>query len=208
VPSHPELLDELAAYFAATGFDLNRLIHTLTSTEAYQLSSRSAPDEEDRGELFARMAIKSLTAEQLYDCLAEAMRRREAGTAQGPNTANGRFNQTKQAFLAKFRAPTQGTTEYEAGIPQALTLMNGASIRQATDLAQSDLLVALDAPFFTDEKRVEVLFLSTLSRMPNDEERAKFLQYVERGGTSGDNRQALGDVLWALLNSAEFALNH
>lgn len=209
VPSHPELLDDLADYFAATGFDLNRLIRTLTSTEAYQLSSQAAPGQEERGELFARMAIKSLTAEQLYDCLAEAMRRREgAGTAQDPFAANRGFDQSRQAFLEKFRAPTQGATEYESGIPQALTLMNGANIRQATDLAQSDLLVALDAPFFTDEKRVEVLFLSTLSRMPNDEERAKFVSYVEQGGSSGNNRQALGDVLWALLNSAEFILNH
>ena len=193
VPSHPELLDELAVYFAATGFDLKQLIHTLTSTEAYQLSSRSTSDDEDRGDLFARMAIKSLTADQLYDCLAEAMRRREGlGTSNAPFASGRGVDQSKQAFLAKFRAPTQGATEYEAGIPQALTLMNGTSIRQATDLAQSDLLVALDAPFFSDEKRVEVLFLSTLSRMPNDQERAKFLQYVERGGISGNNRQALG----------------
>ena len=27
-------------------------------------------------------------------------------------------------------------------------------------------------------------------------------------GTEGDRRQALGDVLWALLNTAEFSLNH
>ena len=110
----------------------------------------------------------------------------------------------RQAFLTRFRAPTQGATEYDGGIPQALTLMNGTNIRQATDLRQSDLLVALDAPFFTTEQRVEVLFLSTLSRPPRGEERTKFVAYVEQAG----NRQALGDVLWALLNSAEFMLNH
>ena len=82
--------------------------------------------------------------------------------------------------------------------------MNGASIRQATDLRQSDLLLALDAPFFTTDQRVEVLFLSTLSRPPRSEEREKFVSYVEQAG----NRQALGDVLWSLLNSAEFMLNH
>ncbi len=208
-PSHPELLDELATYFVETGFDVDRLIRTLTFSRAYQLSSQSSPDEEDQPALFARMAIKTLTAEQLYDCLAEAMRRREAvATTQSAFAINRGINQNRQAFLAKFRAPTQQATEYEAGIPQALTLMNGTNIRQATDLAQSDLLVALDAPFFTDERRVEVLFLSTLSRPPNDEEREKFIQYVESGGSNGNSRQALGDILWALLNSAEFVLNH
>jgi hypothetical protein len=55
---------------------------------------------------------------------------------------------------------------------------------------------------------VEVLFLSTLSRMPTDEEHAKLVPYVESGGATKDRRKALGDVLWALLNSAEFVLNH
>jgi len=206
-PSHPQLLEELAAYFVRTGYDVNCLLRTLAATRAYQLSSQSLPDVEDRPELFARMSIKSLTAEQLYDCLIEAMRRREANLA-GQGTFNRNVDQARQAFLARFRAPSQGATEYEGGIPQALTLMNGANIRQATDLGQSDLLVALDAPFFSNQRRLEVLFLSTLSRQPTDDERTRFLAYVELGGTNNNSKQALGDVLWALLNSAEFVLNH
>ncbi|MCH7729208.1 MAG: DUF1553 domain-containing protein, partial [Planctomycetes bacterium] len=208
-PSHPELLNELATYFVETGFDLRRLVRTLTYTKAYQLSSESAADEESHPALFARMAIKSLTAEQLYDCLGEAMRKREGVTTnQGRFQVNRRFDQNRQAFLTKFRAPTQGATDYEAGIPQALTLMNGALVRQATDLGESDLLVGLEAPFFTDDERVDVLFLSTLSRMPREDEREKFIKYVKSGGATGDRRKALGDILWALLNSAEFVLNH
>jgi hypothetical protein len=135
-------------------------------------------------------------------------RRNDVYPFQGQLPFNRNIDQNRQAFLARFRAPTQGATEYEGGIPQALTLMNGANIRRATDLGQSDLLVALEAPFFSHQRRVEVLFLSTLSRKPTDEERAKFVAYVEQGGTSNSSRQALGDVLWALLNSAEFVLNH
>lgn len=203
--AHPELLAELADYFVRTGYDLNCLVRTLTQTKAYQLSSQSPPGAEERGELFARMAIKSLTAEQLYDCLTEAMRKREsAATAQAQQLALRGIDQSRQAFLNRFRAPTQGATEYEGGIPQALTLMNGTSIRQATDLMQSDLLRALEAPFFTTESRVETLFLSTLSRPPTNDERAKFVRYVE----GINSREALGDVLWALLNSGEFMLNH
>lgn len=201
-PSHPELLDELAEEFANSGYDLKWLLRSLTGTQAYQRSSASNGTSEDRPELFARMAIKSLTAEQLYDCLAEATRRREgAGSTRG-------FDQNRQLFLEKFRAPTQSLTEYEAGIPQALTLMNGNLIRQATNLGQSDLLVAIDAPFFTNEQRVDVLFLSTLSRYPHPQERDQIVKYVEKGGTAGDSQKALGDVLWALLNTAEFLLNH
>jgi hypothetical protein len=201
-PSHPELLDELARYFADTGFDMNRLVRVLAQTRAYQLSSRSGRTDAPP-ELFARMAVKSLSAEQLYDCLVEAMRRREAG--QFP--ANRVFDPVRSAFLAKFRTPGQEPTEYEGGVPLALTLMNGVLIRQATDLGQSDLLAALDSPFFTDEERVEVLFLSTVSRAPDDLERAQFVEHV-RQKSAADKRRACGDILWALLNSAEFGLNH
>ena len=99
----------------------------------------AAAAAEQHPELFAQMAMKSMTAEQLYDCLTEAMRRREtvAGATRG-NFVGGRgFDQNEQEFLAKFRAPTQGATEYQSGIPQALTLMNGQIVRQATDLSQS-----------------------------------------------------------------------
>lgn len=202
---HEDLLSELADYLVRTGYDLNCLIRTLARTNAYQLSSRSSPGADEQPELFARMAIKSLTAEQLYDCLLEATRRRQAPTLQQPQFVGFQAGDVaRQAFLTRFRAPTQGATDYEGGIPQALTLMNGANIRQATDLRQSDLLLALDAPFFTTDERVEVLFLSTLSRLPRSEEQTKFAAYVQQAG----NRQALGDVLWALLNSAEFMLNH
>jgi hypothetical protein len=52
---------------------------------------------------------------------------------------------------------------------------------------------------------VETLFLATVSRLPDESQRARFVEYVE---AAEDHRAALGDVLWALLNSPEFILNH
>ena len=208
-PSHPQLLDELADYFVASRFDVRQLYRTLANTRAYQLSSRTTDGGAAPPELFARMAIKSLTAEQLYDCLGEATRKREmAPNRRGSFTYNRAFDQNRQAFISKFDAPTQSATELQAGIPQALTLMNGSLIARATDLSHGDLLVAIEAPFFDDAERIEILFLSTLSRMPRQPEREKFIAYVESGGANNDRKRALSDVLWALLNSAEFVLNH
>lgn len=210
-PSHPELLDELSRHFVDSGCDVRRLFRVLVETRAYQLSSAVTSDVQPQPELFSRMAIKSMSAEQLYDCLVEAMRKRQdSNTAMMGSVAafNGQFNQDRQTFLARFQAPTQGASEFQASIPQALTLMNGRVMFDATDLQKSDLLVALSAPFFSDDERVEVLFLSTLSRLPRQHEWATFIEYVRSGGPNKDSRQALGDALWALLNSAEFVLNH
>ena len=86
--------------------------------------------------------------------------------------------------------------------------MNGSDVRSVTDLETSDILVSLTAPFFSDAQRIDVLFLSTLSRRPTDDERRQFSDYIAAQTEPIDKRKALGDVLWALLNSAEFSLNH
>jgi hypothetical protein len=70
------------------------------------------------------------------------------------------------------------------------------------------LLKSLAAPFFTDDQRLDTLFLSTLSRYPTDAERKVMLEWVAKAGSDVERQQALGDVLWALLNSAEFTFNH
>ena len=132
------------------------------------------------------MNIKSFTAEQLYDCIAVATR--QAAMAGGPIDEAGllRFADTsRQAFIEQFRAPPGQATDYHAGIPQALTLMHGGLIHSATDVAASGLLKSLAAPFFTDEQRLDTLFLSTLSRYPEPAERELMLQ----ASCGGDERR-------------------
>jgi Protein of unknown function (DUF1549)/Protein of unknown function (DUF1553) len=206
--AHPELLNELAADFVKHGYDLRRLFRVLAKSRAYQLSSRVTESDSYHPHLFHRMAVKSLTAEQIYDCLDVATAKREPVTANG-YPSNYRYNAQKAAFIAKFDAPTQRSTEFQAGIPQALTMMNGGFIATATDPDRSDLLIAVaESPFMTDEQRVEALFLAVLSRQPTAAERARLTSHVQKPGNSNDTRKALSDVMWALLNSTEFMLNH
>jgi hypothetical protein len=205
----PEVLETLSRDFSASGFDLRRLLRALVLTQAYQLSSRSEDSDPSRTLYFAQMNIKSLTAEQLYDCISVATPR--AGTVTEPIDQPGlvRFGDTsRQAFIQQFRAPAGQATDYHAGIPQALTLMHGGLIHNATDVATSGLLKGLSASFFTDKQRLDTLFLSTLSRYPTDEEREVMLQEISTAGNDAERQQVLGDVLWALLNSAEFTFNH
>lgn len=209
-PSHPELMVELSEYLVDIGFDLRELLRTLANTRAYQLSSRWTEEDPPAEHLFARMPIKTLTAEQLYDSLSRLLLVPPATMAAGPQqqSSSRLLDPRRQEFIARVQTPSRTATEYEAGVPQALTLMNGVEMNAATSGPESGLLTALHSPLFDDEQRVETLFLATLSRLPRDEERSKFVEYVAGGGATGDRRRALGDCLWALLNSAEFALNH
>jgi hypothetical protein len=207
-PSHPEVLEVLTNHFIDSGYDIQELFRTLARTRAYQLSSEvevPAP----KHELFARMSIKTLSADQLYDSLLKVMRRQRSANGMSEEQAvlMG-LDPDRQLFRAKFQSPKSGGPELESGIPQALTLMNGAQIIEATDLEQSGLLAALEAPFLSDQERVEALFLSSLTRLPTEKESAVLSTYLENGGANNNRRQALSDVCWAILNSAEFTLNH
>jgi hypothetical protein len=60
----------------------------------------------------------------------------------------------------------------------------------------------------TDEDRIEALFLSTLSRPPDAEELAMCLESLAEHDADVAPDQAFSDILWALVNSTEFAFNH
>ena len=205
----PVVLETLSLDFAASGYDLRRLLRALVLSDAYQLSSQAVTDDPSQSLVFARMNIKSFTADQLYDCIRVATQSEAVGSVDAADGALARFgNTSRQAFIEQFQAPPGQRTDYHAGIPQALTLMHGRLIYGATDLASSGLLKSLKAPFFTDEQRIETLFLSTLSRFPEPAEQETMLAHLEAASDEEGRSRALGDVLWALLNSAEFTFIH
>ena len=117
-------------------------------------------------------------------------------------------NSDREQFLQQFRTPSERKTEYLGGIPQALTLMNGTLIDDATGLSKSGLLKSLDAPFFPNKQRLEVHYLAALSRHPRSSEWELLNTYVNDQTSPVELRENLSDILWALLNSAEFTMNH
>lgn len=219
--SDPELLAQLGRYFVQSDFDLRELMRVLINSRAYQLTSRNETSEEVSdavktadADIMARMHLKPLTAEQLYDCLATATGRSDLASVRSTNLtpasiAVNRFSDPgRAAFLAQFRGSIDQRTDYQAGIPQALTLMNGPMIFSATSDAPKGILRSLSAPFFSDEARVEKLFIATLSRKPTDDERKRYAELLKDQPADTPKHETLGDILWVLLNSTEFTMNH
>jgi hypothetical protein len=206
-PSHPELFAELTDYFVRTGFDLRELYRTLANTETYQRTSAWTAEPVPPPELYVHMPLKTLTAEQLYDSVNRVLHRKPQSMLPGTNIASPLLDPQRQAFIAKVQSQGRSPQEYQAGILQALSLLNGADLAEATDPARGPLLGSLEAPFLTDDDKLRTLFLAALSRQPTDEEltlcRAQMAKYGE-----SDRGKGYSDILWALLNGAEFALNH
>jgi hypothetical protein len=67
-------------------------------------------------------------------------------------------------------------------------------------------LVARVAKEIGDENgRIEELFLSTLSRLPNETERQACLRYVKEAPSA---EKGLQGVMWGLINTREFLVQH
>ncbi|EAQ78209.1 DUF1549 and DUF1553 domain-containing protein [Blastopirellula marina] len=205
-PSHPALMEELTQYFIDSGYDLRQLLRTLAMTDAYARSSQNVDGQ--RPELFANMAIKSLSPEQLYDAILRlGLIRETVGdlSSQAPQPFDR--SQQRLQFVARMRTVSLDRTDFETGAPQALALMNGPPVSLATAPETSGFLKSLEAPFFSDEQRVELIALAAYSRQPTAEERQRFSEYLATASPN-EKKQALGDLLWAVAASAEFMLNH
>ncbi|MCY2968349.1 MAG: DUF1549 and DUF1553 domain-containing protein [Planctomycetota bacterium] len=205
-PSHSELLDDLAKGFASQGHDVKFLIRAITSTKAYQRSSRQTDPSQENGRLFSKMALKGLTPEQIFDSIAQATGFFEQFANRNPMMMDG--NSPRAEFLQTFENSRDSVTETQTTILQALSMMNGKFVEDATSLDNSATLSAvIEFPLMTNADRIETLYLAALGRPPSVDELRRMEDYVKTGGPTGDWKRALGDIFWALLNSSEFLFN-
>src|SRR5262249_47929951 len=100
--SHPELLDELARQFVAHRFDLKFLIRAITNSQTYQRTSAVTHPGQEEPRRFARMSLRGLTAEQLFDSLAQATGYQES---TGANRGQSGTVRGRTEFLTKFANP-------------------------------------------------------------------------------------------------------
>lgn len=201
--SHPELLKHLSGFLIEQRFDLRALYAAIGRSRAYGLTSRVAPDEHRPPGSFAAMQVKTLSPEQFYDSLQQNVFRQSAVI---PSDRNSPSRGQKQQFLTRMRVAEASVRDYPHGVVQALGLMNGPEVTLATQQNSSALLHTFDAPFFDDRQRVETLFLATLSRMPSESESKRFLDYLGNHDDATAKSNTMGDLLWILINTAEYAV--
>lgn len=198
-PSHPELLDLLAAEFVAHGYDVKWLLREIARTKTYQRSS-AAPSQGDElpADRYLVGILKPLSAEQFA---------RAAVRATGPSTPEAEKDVAPK--LAAFRrtfggAPGEPDTGTAPTLDQALFLKHGAAVRglaarRAGNL--TDRLAGLSDPSAVADE----LFLSVLTRLPSADERGDVAAAL---AGAPDRGAALAEVVWAVAVSAEFRFNH
>lgn len=207
-PTMPDLLDRLAEDFRASGHDLKMLTRWICGSKAYSLSSqRRGKDSEEAAGFFTYMMVKPLSAEQLYDSVMTLTEAHKASKSENTSRERMAFIRQFEQTFGNDELPTTAP-KYQGTITQSLMLMNSPLIEQSCACVPGSYLhrLATDGKLSNEEK-VNELYLSALSRHPIGSEKKEIEKMFLHAGSDGAPG-VLGDVLWVLLNSAEFALNH
>ena len=210
--SNPELLDALADELVKNKFDQKKLLKTIFSSRAYQLSHASTPGNKlDTANVhFTRYTVKRLTAEQLADAVdfATGTQEKYTGLPLGTKAIQLPDSEVKSYLMDTFgRPPRQVLCECERttkpNIAQAMHLLNGDFLnKKISDKAgRVEKLMTDKVPV---PKAVEELYLVAWGRRPSADEQKKAESWVNSAPTA---REGLQDLLWVLVNSREFLFN-
>jgi hypothetical protein len=216
-PTNSRLLDALAKDFVTNGYDIRRLERTILLSRTYQLSY--VPNETNKFDKnnFSHALVRPLMAEQVVDVLNAALGVDEKFTVQegAPvgtkmvEVGSSRLNGDVAYALRIFGRPPRTTAcdcerAMEPALPQTLFRMTDSTVlAKFTDA--NGRVQKLAKTKMTDEELVEEAFLATLSRFPTEKQKADGLEHLK----GAKNRtEGATDLLWALVNTREFILNH
>src|SRR5207237_113814 len=215
--SHPELLDKLAEDWAKK-YDHNpkALIRWICNSQAYGLKAQANKynDKPEDEVFFARMLLKPMTPEQLFESVMTAT---ESKVAKNKDDHRTKRKQWLDLLIVNFGNDEGEEGSFNGTVIQGLLLMNGQDINAEIMGKDGTVAAALREPGANHDTVLRYLYRSALARYPSQTELAHLksdkMRLLARVNPAQQNSPAAWegyyqDVFWALINSNEFILNH
>lgn len=217
-PTHPQLLESMAARFEEDGYDLRALLRLMTTSSAYQLATEYTPGEwqDEWTPYFARHYPRRLMAESLVDAIATATQLPPSFAIEGLGTFSDAMalpdplTPNQRNAVARFMSSfgrgdrDQNRRTYDGSILQALGMMNDRFVTDRIKNATRGSTVATALAAHADDGAVvDAIYTATLSRRPTTEERMAAITAMQSSGRIS----ATEDLQFVLLNSLEFLFN-
>ena len=218
-PSNPELLAFLEKELIGAKYDLKHLYRLILNSKTYQLASVPRTEKPEGPANFAYYPLRRLEAEVLIDALGQITGTTEKYSSPIPEPftfipesrrsialADG---STTSSFLEIFGRPSRDTgleseRNNRPSAAQWLHLLNSSHIQRKIEQGPK-LQALLRSKKFSDESVTDI-YLTILSRRPTKEELEIAGAYTTSGGAG--RREAMVDLIWALINNAEFLYRH
>jgi hypothetical protein len=208
--SHPAVLDLLADEFVEHQFDIKWLLRELALSRAYQRSSvlPAGLEREPLPEKYVVAIEKPLSTEQLLWSVLQATGEwpRFQAPTEGTAKPNPQLEELRKRFVAAFANPPRDPeVEFAPSVKAALFLSHDARVLDLLKPKDGNLAAQLLAES-DHAKRCELLFITVLSRTPANEEVRVMEQFL--AGRAEQMDRAIGQMIWALISSTEFCVNH
>ncbi|WP_395743858.1 DUF1549 domain-containing protein [Prosthecobacter sp.] len=209
----PPGMELLADDFISHGYDLQRLIRVIVSTQEFQMSSQSAdpahPVTTAAENAWAAFPVTRLRPEQMAGSVIQAA---SLSTIDAETHVLFRLKRDIDVnnFVKRYGDSGEDTFEDAGGtIPQRLLLMNGNMISDNTGnnpLVNASTRISMLAP--DNASAVEAAYLSIFTRRPTPAESDHFTTLLASAKSRNSRSNAMSDLYWTLMNATEFSWNH
>jgi hypothetical protein len=222
--SHPELLEKMAEDWAKNyHYNPKILIRWICNSQAYGLSSRANRwnDKQEDESLFARMLLKPMSPEVMYASVTVATHPRwqKYSSEEKSKKLEGGEAWYKK-LVTNFGNDEGEEGSYSGTVIQALLLMNGQETNAALVAKEGTVRVVEQnrgASYKSLPMVIQDLYMHALSRPATKDEVIYMMSMNSFNFRPGSKTQPTTpqfwsnyyeDIMWALLNSNEFILNH
>ena len=216
-PTNPQLIEALADEFINNNYSIKHMIRLMANSQSYQVSSRYPGDWQPvYDQYFARHITRRLSAEEIYDAVAQATMTTTPMALEGygapvyyagqlPDTTEPRNDGTISNFLNNFGRGDwwNNPRSSQSNIVQGLFMMNDNSVNFRTFTGRPNRVSWLLSQGMSDTDSINNMFLAALSRYPTSDEMTVISQ--NRHGTRD---QWFTDIQWVILNKLDFLFNH
>jgi hypothetical protein len=203
----PPVLDLLADDFAANGFDVQRLIRIIASTEVFRLDSAADhPIGETEEKAWAVFPLSRLRPDQVAGGIQQAASVAALDAETHILFRLIRYGQ-RNDFVKRYGDTGEDEFDGHGGtIPQRLLMMNGELLHEKIKESPFNAGRQISWMAADDAQAVEAAYLTALTRRPTSEESQYFQRFLAESNHS--RAQCFEDIFWTLLNATEFSWNH
>jgi hypothetical protein len=197
--------------FRRQGYDLKKLIRTICTSYVYGLSSE--PNERNLADTrnYSRHYRQRLRGEVLLDAICDITRVPESFSVLPPRSRSTELwtHRANSLFLDAFGRPDPNQDPPcertgDTTVVQALHLMNAPNLHKKIT-ADGGWADELNKSGRSPAEIVEELYLAIYNRPASEEELPVATRIVEQ---AANRRQAIEDLVWALVNTPEFVFDN